>query len=115
MAGSPIYKIYRNKEYLASVKYLEDAVMIAEGLFAEIRRGHSRVIWACPEPGKGVLNSYEEEAEKIREKINLCVPVVRVTDRWATSWVLNDFPVRTVNWFGNRMRMLSPPFAPPVL
>jgi hypothetical protein len=47
MAGSPQYKVYRGKEYVASVKHLEDAAALCaiSPTGTTVRLGHSTVLW----------------------------------------------------------------------
>ena len=47
MARAPRFKVYRNGEYVASCKDIEDAAAIAAmgGIGVTIRDGHSFVVW----------------------------------------------------------------------
>ena len=68
MAASPRFKVYSaTDEYVAAVKYAEDAAALAmlHGEGATIRDGHRKVIWTA----SGSMASYDEVAEVIYERI----------------------------------------------
>lgn len=66
MAGSPKYKIYTSgKEYVASVKDLEDAAALAalRGDGTTVRLGHSTVLWTEGQEEIPAGESYDRAAE----------------------------------------------------
>lgn len=67
MAGSPGFKVYRGKEYVAACKYVGDAAAIAAayGHDVEIREGHSpkMVVWSEGNEEQPASESYDFVAE----------------------------------------------------
>jgi len=74
MAGSPIWKVYSAEgEYVASVKYLEDAaaLIVAHGDGATIRHGHARrdqALWVEGNEEIPASESYDRVAATVTER-----------------------------------------------
>lgn len=62
MASSPAYKIFHNNEYIASVKYLEDAAEIMLNDDMKIRRTEGKEEISA-------LETYDRAAEIMRIKL----------------------------------------------
>jgi len=63
MAGSPNLKVYAGREYVASCKHIEDAVVIAavRGEGTTIRYGHGKaaILWTEGAEGQSASESYD--------------------------------------------------------
>ena len=61
MASSPRLKVYRGDEYVASVKYAEDAAAIiaSGGEDMTIRDGHKHVVWTEGQEAQSAAESYD--------------------------------------------------------
>ena len=61
MAGSPQFKVYRDKEYVAACKHLEDAAaIVAMGSSGQIRFQHTRlVLWDEGRESQPAAESYD--------------------------------------------------------
>ncbi len=72
MAGSPQFKVYRGKEYVASCKYAEDAAILvaALGEGSTIRNGHSTIVWEEGKETQPAYESYDFVAYTVFERIN---------------------------------------------
>lgn len=70
MAGSPQYKIYAGKEYVASVKYLEDAAALAafRGDGTTVRFGHSTLLWTEGQEEIPAGESFDRAANIMRKR-----------------------------------------------
>ena len=64
MAASPKFKVYRGAEYIAAIKYGEDAAafvaIIGDG--ATVRLGHNFVLWTEGQEHISAAESYDEAA-----------------------------------------------------
>lgn len=70
MAGSPPYKIFRDGEYIASVKYLEDAAaLIGVCDSGVVKFGHSKIIWTEGSEDFEAGASYDRAAEVMRSRV----------------------------------------------
>lgn len=70
MGASPKYKIYRGKEYVASVKYLEDAAaLVAITGEGTVRLDPSRIIWTEGNEAFSAGDSFDEAALVMRNRI----------------------------------------------
>lgn len=69
MAASPRFKVYRGGEYVAACKYAEDAALLATTDDAEIRLGHSRVIWREGAEEISASDSFDRAAEIMHARI----------------------------------------------
>lgn len=70
MAESPRIKIYRNKEYVASCKYFEDAAAIAgmtKGTVVKWRG--KKVIWIEGDESVEAAESWDEAAHLMRGRV----------------------------------------------
>lgn len=72
MAASPRYKIYNpSGEYVAACKYLEDSAAMVSflGSGAQVKDGHSKVIWT--EGSEEILagESYDVAASTMSERV----------------------------------------------
>jgi hypothetical protein len=68
MAASPLYKVYAaDGEYVAACKYIEDAACLVSfhGEGAEIRAGHTRVVWTEGAESQPADESYDHVAEVV--------------------------------------------------
>jgi hypothetical protein len=67
MSGTPRFKVYRNGEYVAAVKYPEDAAALVAG-GGEIRDGafNRRVVYRADET---TADSYDEVAGKVWRRV----------------------------------------------
>jgi hypothetical protein len=70
MAESPPIKIYRNREYVASTKYFEDAAAIA-GMSSGtvIKWRGSKTIWVEGQEEVKAADSWDEAAEIMRKRV----------------------------------------------
>lgn len=63
MASSPPFKVYSaHGEYVASVKYLEDAAALIASCYTEgatIRWGHSTILWTEGKESQPAAESYD--------------------------------------------------------
>lgn len=73
MASSPKWKVYRNNEYVASCKWLEDAAMLMQGEGDEIRLGHNakRAVWREGFESQSACESYDHVAAVCSERAGL--------------------------------------------
>lgn len=72
MAASPKFKIYRNDEYIGSVKYGEDAAaMMFSGEGSEVRLGHSKrnVVWTEGQEEIPAFESYDRASEIMNQRV----------------------------------------------
>jgi len=71
MAGSPNYKLFKDKEYVGSAKYLGDAAMFvaALGEGAVVKWGHNKVIWTEGRETIDAAESYDGAAEIMEFRI----------------------------------------------
>lgn len=64
MGQSPIWKVYREKEYIASCKYAEDAAALCviqnKGT---VRYGHNKIVWVEGHEDFSAGDSYQGAAE----------------------------------------------------
>jgi len=67
MASSPNLKVYRDGEYVASVKYAEDAAMLVAG-GGQVRYRHRQVIWDTAIDGD-TGDSYDTAASLMSERL----------------------------------------------
>ncbi len=71
MAGSPQFKVYKGKEYIASCKYASDAAVLVaaspEGM--TIRNGHSDIVWEEGKESQPAAESYDFVADTINDRI----------------------------------------------
>lgn len=70
MAQSPQYKVYRDKEYVASFKYAGDAAVLVAATHGEVRWGHSHVIWREGSEYISAGESYDAAAELMHSRID---------------------------------------------
>ena len=71
MAATPKYKVYNpSGAYVASCKHAEDAAAIVNlyGNGAQIRIGHSRVVWHEGHEKETAGNSYDIVAQTVHER-----------------------------------------------
>ncbi len=68
MAGSPDWKVYREKEYVAAFKYAEDAAAFVGCMSGEVRYGHNIVVWreGCESFPAG--QSYDQAARIMEQR-----------------------------------------------
>lgn len=78
MASSPPYKVFRNGEYVASVKYLEDAAALCSvsGKGSVVKLGHSKVIWTEGEEEIDAGDSYDEAADIMQRRVDALLQAV---------------------------------------
>ena len=72
MAASPPYKVFRDGEYVASVKYLEDAAAIV-GMSGEggvVKYGHNKVIWTEGSEELEASESYDGAAAIMQARVD---------------------------------------------
>lgn len=71
MAGSPDFKIYRDKEYVGCCKYAEDAAALVAVSGGEVRWGHSSawVLWREGQEGFPAGESYDSAAQMMRDRL----------------------------------------------
>jgi hypothetical protein len=63
MAASPQFKVYRNGEYIAAVKYAEDAaVLAAMGGDVVVKYAHRKVVWREGSEEFPAAESYDRAA-----------------------------------------------------
>lgn len=69
MAGSPVWKVYRGREYIASCKYVEDAAAIC-ALYddGKIRHNHGQVVWSQRNDGDAGV-SYDTVARVAHDRV----------------------------------------------
>lgn len=75
MAASPQFKVYsKSGEYLASVKYAEDAAILlgALGQGTTLRYGHSirQVLWREGYESFSAAESYDATAKEIQDRLS---------------------------------------------
>lgn len=72
MAGSPRFKVFRGKEYVASCKYPEDAAAIVatSPTGATIRDGHTTVVWNEGREAQPAGESFDFVASTIYARLN---------------------------------------------
>lgn len=71
MAASPRWKVYRNGEYVASCKYVEDAAsLIGMSNCGDIRDGRDslKVVWREGREAFSAADSYDEVARIVYER-----------------------------------------------
>lgn len=70
MAGSPKFKVYRGKEYVAACKYAEDAAAVA-ALTPDsiVKYDHSLVVWREGHETFSAGNSYDQAASVMLDRI----------------------------------------------
>ena len=68
MAASPQFKIYREGEYVASVKYLEDAAAIVSVSGGVVKYQHKYTIWTEGSEEFSAGDSFDAAAEIMRER-----------------------------------------------
>lgn len=67
MAASPDWKVYRDKEYVASCKYPEDAAAIVAAMSGSVRYTHAREVFAQTDENQALAaDSYDEAADIMR-------------------------------------------------
>ena len=73
MAASPQWKVYRDKEYVASCKYVEDAAAIVacSGEGATIRNGHREADIVWREGAEAIVagESYDVVTETVQARV----------------------------------------------
>lgn len=73
MAASPDWKVYKDGEYRAACKYVEDAAVLVAALGdgTEIRYGHSTAwtVWVEGQENQSAGESYDEVARVARVRL----------------------------------------------
>jgi len=71
MAASPLWKVYRGGEYVASCRYPEDAAVLvaAAPSEAEIRYRHRLVVWRKGAEAFSAGESYDRAAQVMHERV----------------------------------------------
>lgn len=73
MAGSPNFKVYFQKEYIAACKHVEDAAALVafRGVGSTIRFGHrvSDIVWTEGSESQDAHESYDHVAELVQKRI----------------------------------------------
>jgi hypothetical protein len=70
MARSPILKVYRDGEYVASCKYYEDAAAICGmGGNAKVKLDHGRTIWTEGSEVISAGDSWDEAGTIMRDRV----------------------------------------------
>ena len=73
MAASPRWKVYRDGEYVASFKYLEDAACLVGAMGGAIHDAHGPAVWKEGAEDQSAAESYDHVREvveaRIRERI----------------------------------------------
>lgn len=71
MAASPPWKVYVDREYIASFKYPEDAARFIDAGGTEVRFGHSLVVWVEGSEEQSAMESFDSAAAIMRERAGL--------------------------------------------
>lgn len=76
MAGTPIFKVYREAEYVAACKYAEDAAVLAAvfGVGTTIRVGHTFIAWREGAEEISAAESYDRVARVISDRRSAATP-----------------------------------------
>lgn len=69
MAASPQFKIYRGGEYVASVKYLEDAAAIVSVSGGVVKYQHKYTLWTEGSEEFSAGDSFDGAAEVMRDRL----------------------------------------------
>lgn len=71
MAGSPDYKIYRDKKYVGCCKYPEDAAVMVSVCGGDVRWGHSPAwtLWREGEEKFSAGESYDRAAMEMHARL----------------------------------------------
>lgn len=69
MAGSPVFKVYRDKEYVGCCKYAEDAAALVSVSGGEIRYQHRHVVWSEGAESLSAGESYDRAAAIMHERV----------------------------------------------
>ena len=71
MAGSPLWKLYRGREYVGCMKDAEDAAAMVAilGAGATVRWYHSLIVWTEGEETQSAAESYDAAAEVMSERV----------------------------------------------
>ena len=79
MASSTVFKVYRGKEFIASFKYLGDAIVLVahHGKGSSIRHGHSLALWLEGYEEYPASESYDLVADICRSRYNAHLQKIR--------------------------------------
>lgn len=69
MAGSPPWKVYRNREYVASCKCPEDAAVLVSVSGGVVKWDHSAVVWTEGAEAFSAGESYDRAADLMRDRL----------------------------------------------
>lgn len=71
MSGTPKWKVYRDKEYVAACKYASDAAAVV-GLTGHgtVKYDHSLIVWREGSERVSASESYDEAAETMLERLD---------------------------------------------
>lgn len=70
MAGTPQWKVYRDKEYVAACKYPEDAAILVSAAGGVVKHGHSLVVWTEGSEDFSAGESYDNAATVMADRLN---------------------------------------------
>jgi len=70
MSGTPKYKCFRGKEYVAATKHPEDAaVLISAGVVNRVTYDRAVWVWTEDDDEAVAANSYDEAAEIMHDRL----------------------------------------------
>lgn len=70
MSGTPKYKAFRGKEYVAAFKYAEDvAVLISANVVDRVSYDRAVWVWKETDDSNIAANSYDDAAELMTERL----------------------------------------------
>lgn len=69
MAGSPQWKVYRGKKYIAACKYAEDAAALVSLGGGVVKWGHGAVVWTEGAEAFSAGESYDGAARLMFDRV----------------------------------------------
>lgn len=91
MGATSDWKIYRDKEYVASFKYTEDAAMFVAASGGEVRFTHRCVVWREGQEAFSAGESYDRAAVIMQDR--KLVWQIEAKNKWKQR--IDDFNART--------------------
>lgn len=71
MSGTPKFKCFRGKEYVAAIKHAEDvAVLISAGVIDRVSYDRAVWVWSQSDDANIAANSYDDAAEIMWTRLN---------------------------------------------
>lgn len=69
MASAPLWKVYRNKRYVAATKYAEDAACLVSSFGGEVRYNHKYLVWTEGAEAFPAGESYDRAADVMCDRV----------------------------------------------